>query len=94
MAEEVPTVRSAREIKAGLLKRAFANDRGPEMIALILERGRRAREVPMDHIEALCQIDDNQPRAVRMLNRIAEEEGSEKRFSDISGMKPPTSSIN
>ena len=92
-----PLVRSSKDIKRELIQKAFAGEsgrNGTEMIALIMKHTRQASDVPLEHIAALCKIDDNQARAVRMLNLLAEEAGSDKRFTDLSGMKPKTPSLN
>ncbi len=77
-------VRSTIEIKRKLLRRAWdglSKYSGPEMIAMILERQRRAREIPALHVLALHQIDDQEPRSVRALNLLHEEIGNPLRYT-------------
>jgi hypothetical protein len=61
------------EIKEGLLRKAWDGNSqrsGPEMIALIQERVRRGKDLPLDHMMELAMIDDEEARAVRALNML------------------------
>lgn len=84
------TVRSTREIKAGLLRRAFDGElkyTPTEMIDMIQQATRRSRTLSEEHRDTLRNIDPSQPRSVLMLNALAQHEGSDKRFVDESTRK-------
>lgn len=81
------TIRSAKDIKAGLLRRAFdgtSKYTSTEIIAMIQEGTRNARNLPPEHREALKEIDSSQPRSVLMLNALARHEGLSERWRDES----------
>lgn len=87
---ERSSVRSSREIKQSLLRRAFAENRGAEMIQEILTRVRRAREMPEGHKEALelaRHWDDacGNVQAIRKLNLRAHEAGTGVTYHDDGG---------
>ncbi|MCB9989772.1 MAG: hypothetical protein H6867_00140 [Rhodospirillales bacterium] len=48
-----PMVRSSRDIKQSLLRRAFAENRGAEMIERIQHHVNRARQMPLEHAYGL-----------------------------------------
>ncbi len=78
-------VRSAKEIKRSLLKKAIKEGRGPEMILLIQWRNALTRHKAKRRLEEFLKFEcENmgQPRAVRMLNMLAGLDGSDLRFSD------------
>ncbi len=84
------TIRSVREIKQQLLKRAIENGRGPEMITTILWRLAKVRHEASkdeDMIEKAVKM-EGQPKSVRMLNTLARHENSPMRFS-AETMKTP-----
>ncbi|MCB9987752.1 MAG: hypothetical protein H6868_00295 [Rhodospirillales bacterium] len=78
-------VRSAYEIKQALLKRAIAQDRGPEMIARILKRIARVKELAAEDREILddLRLYFDQPRSVQMLNALARASGSPARYAEM-----------
>jgi hypothetical protein len=79
-------VRSAYEIKRKLLRRAIREGRGPEMIMMIqwrLSYIKHVSEEDKDIIKECSLMEDDQPRAVRMLNALARLEGEDVRFSLI-----------
>lgn len=83
-------VRTRKEIKRSLLRRAFDEDRGPEIIAEILERNARIKEQSEADRGLLleCRLTGHgQPRSVQLLNALARLDGSNKRFTDTSN--PP-----
>ena len=64
-------IRSRKDIKQKLLKKAFREGRGPEMIALISERFNRATKLHPEHKRemALFEILNGlQPKAIRAHN--------------------------
>jgi hypothetical protein len=84
------TIRSRKEIKKRLLRRAFDEGRGAEVIAEIQKRVNRVRDLSETHKEILddCRINNyGQPRVVQMLNALARHEGSSERWIDTSN--PP-----
>ncbi len=96
-ADDVPTRRSAEQIRERLLKRAFEGQSRysvAEMMDLIHKHQQRAHEIPIEHEVELWEIEHHEPRAVRALNLIEKAEGTGRRFTGLPGMKPPTSSIN
>ncbi len=83
MNEDNKTVRSTKEIKQGLLKKAIAEGRGREMITTILWRLAQVRhDAAKDElaIEKAKRM-NGQPKSVRMLNTLARHEDSPLRFS-------------
>jgi hypothetical protein len=93
MAEEndYPAVRSRAEIKQNLLRKAWdGNSRysAPEMIALIQERVRRGKDLSAEHEIELALIDHEEPRAIRALNLLEKENGSDRRYTDQSRRQP------
>jgi len=86
MSGEYKSVRTRREIKESLLRRAFDEDRGPEVIAAIQECLKRAElsEEEKDALIAIRLTNTGQPRSVRMLNALARHEGSKTWFTDNS----------
>ncbi len=81
-------VRSTKDIKAGLLRRAFdgTSKYSPtEIIELIQSATRRSRSLSEEHRDALNAIAPNQPRSVLMLNALARHEGVPTHFTDESG---------
>ncbi len=90
------TIRSTMDIKRGLLKTAFAEGRGPEMIAEILTRHRRSAITPEDKT-AITKFDaenEMQPQGIRALNRLAEHVGLATRYSDTILLDSPSAAIN
>jgi hypothetical protein len=65
-------VRSSKEIKRSLLRRAFDENRGPEMIQKILEIEKRVNDMPEGHAEmlALAEQWSGMAQGVRMLNLL------------------------
>jgi len=85
------TVRTRREIKERLLKRAFNEGRGAEVIAKIQECISRVKEQSDADRGILveCRLNNHgQPRSVQMLNALARHAGSSERWVDQS---PPPS---
>lgn len=76
-------IRSAREIKQSLLKKAISEDRGHEMIKLILWRLAEIKHHASQDKEAISEARymDNQPQSVRALNTLAFYKNSNTRFS-------------
>lgn len=71
------------EIKRALLKRAIAQGRGPEMILLIQWINASNAHACAKTVQTLAEFEMQnygQPRSVRMLNLLAEAEGSPMRF--------------
>lgn len=83
-------VRTAQDIKSGLLKRAWATseEAGQKMEALINEASSRASTLPDKHLETLREIDDSQPRSVMMLNALAKNDGMPVYYTDSSAELP------
>ncbi len=81
---EGQNVRSAYEIKQNLLRRAIAENRGPEMIARILKRITRVREGTEEDREILddLRLYFDQPRSVQMLNALARHHGTAQRYTE------------
>lgn len=83
-----PCIRSARDIKAALLRHAFDghSKRTPaELIRLIQDAHTRSRTMPEDHQIILRHIDSTQPRAVMMLNALSGLLGLSLRYTDTAG---------
>ena len=81
------TVRSTKEIKAGMLRRAFDGQSkytSTEVISMILEATHRSKEIPEEHVTALQEIDSTQPRSVMMLNTMARHLGNNERYTDTT----------
>lgn len=80
-------IRSRKELKRSLLKRAIQDNRGAEIILLIQWRLAASKHVCEDGLDQLFNFEAKnfrQPRAVRMLNLVAALEGNDKRYSDAS----------
>lgn len=80
-------VRSTKDIKAGLLRRAFDGQSKyspTEIIELIQSATRRSRSLSEEHRDALNAIAPNQPRSVLMLNALARHAGIPTHFTDES----------
>jgi|GEM_PF-1582074 len=81
-------------LKKGLLRKAWDGQsklNGSEMIAKIMEFSKRGREMPVDHVLALHEIDDEEPRAVRALNLLEEEKGTNVRHTaKLDNMDSPS----
>ena len=75
-------VRSAKEIKQGLLKKAFAEGRGHEMIKLILWRLAEIKHHAEQDEDAIreARFMKNQPQCVRAVNTLAFHTNSATRF--------------
>ena len=89
-------IRSKREIKHNLLKRAFEENRGAEVIASIQAILSKVNVETVDDVRILRQFESanyGQPRAVRISNFYAERKGSDIRISDNS-IKPSAPSSN
>jgi hypothetical protein len=81
---------ATKKIKYGLLKRAFNENRGAEMILLIqwrLAYERHMNEGGVKALRAFEQKNANQPRAIRALNLIAKEKGIDETYFDVSTKK-------
>lgn len=94
MDETPPNVRSRRDIKEALLKKAIKEGRGPEMISQILSRITSGQDVPSDHQEILAEsryVDDGQPRGVRLLNAWARHHGESERYVHTNRVIAPPS---
>lgn len=75
------------EIKRSLLKRAIAQGRGPQMILLIQWLNAQQAHACEQTLQALGEFEMQnygQPRGVRMMNLLAELEGSPMRFFSAS----------
>lgn len=87
--EERPTnVRSRKEIKRKLLKKAIEEGRGPEMILMIQWRLSQSQNIPEEHKEALeesAMLNEGQPRSVKMLNALSRHLGLSERYLNTSG---------
>lgn len=83
-------VRTAQEIKDGLLKRAWnkSEEEGKRMELMVAEASARANTISDEHREALREIDDTQPRSVMRLNALAKEAGANVYSTDTSLRKP------
>ena len=83
MKDSDTSVRTRKEIKQRLLKRAIQEGRGAEMILLIqwrLQQIRHDASQDKDILEEIQLMDDGQPRSVRMLNTIARSKGLARRY--------------
>ena len=81
--EDSATIRSAYDIKADLLRRAFDGQTKrttAELIRLMCEAHMRSETVPEDHQKVLAEIELGQPRGVLMLNALAAWMGSDVRY--------------
>ncbi|MCB9975018.1 MAG: hypothetical protein H6856_05225 [Rhodospirillales bacterium] len=79
------SIRSSKDIKRELLRRAIKEGRGPEMILLIQWRSAQLKHEAERDLDDLHKFEDEnfaQPRSVRMLNALAAHEGSLTRFGD------------
>jgi hypothetical protein len=79
------SIRSSKDLKRELLKRAIREGRGPEMILLIQWTNARIKHESERDCGDLHKFEDDnfaQPRAVRMLNLLAALEGQGVRFTD------------
>ncbi len=78
------SVRSVKDIKRSLLKRAFKEGRGSEMILLLQWIKAQARHEKKKLSEEFIKFEEEnmgQPRAVRMLNKLAQIDGREDRYT-------------
>lgn len=77
-------VRSARDIMKGLLKKAFRENRGGEVIPEILERRRKIRQFAEEDKAAIREIRlyKDQPRSVKFANFHASQKGSFARVAE------------
>ena len=81
--EEGPrNVRTRKEIKKGLLKKAIKEGRGPEMISQIQWRIGLCKlsDEEKNLLEQSTMTNDGQPRTVQMLNTIAQHKGNSERY--------------
>ncbi|MGZ9098032.1 MAG: hypothetical protein ACXW30_07040 [Micavibrio sp.] len=81
-------VRSRKEIKAGLLRRAFDGESKyspAQIIGMIQDATRRSKSLSEEHRDALMEIDTTQPRSVMMLNALARHMGTPLRYTDKTG---------
>jgi SLT domain-containing protein len=90
MSEENKYVRTREELEERILSRAFARGGEAErdrLAAEIEERKERTKMTPeeRDALMAFRMMNEGQPRSVRMLNLLAQREGSSKRFKDNDG---------
>ena len=76
-------IRSAKEIKQSLLKKAIAEGRGHEMIKLILWRLAEIRHFASQDEDAIqeARFMKDQPKSIRALNTLAFHKDSDIRFS-------------
>ena len=76
-------VRSARDIKQSLLKKAISEGRGHEMIKLILWRLAQIKHFAAQDKEAIREAlyMDDQPQSIRALNTLAYHKNIATRFS-------------
>lgn len=76
-------IRSVKEIKQSLLRKAIAQDRGPEMIQLILWRLAEIKHHAAKDAQALeeARFASGQPQSVRALNTLAYYCDEDVRFS-------------
>jgi len=85
------SVRSTKEIKAGMLRRAFDGQSKyspTEVISMILAANHRSKNIPEEHRAVLNEIDISQPRSVLMLNAISRHLGNQERYIDATTAKP------
>lgn len=96
MDETPPNVRTRKEIKQGLLKKAIKEGRGPEMILLIQWRLKASQNISpeeKDILEEAAHVNDGQPKSVRMLNALARHKGESTRYvhtETLISEGPPT----
>ena len=79
------SIRSSKDLKRELLKRAIREGRGPEMILLIQWTNARIKHEAERDADDLHKFEDDnfaQPRSVRMLNLLASLEGQSVRYTD------------
>src|SRR5688500_619079 len=82
-----PFVRTTKEIKAALLRRARegqSRHTPAEVIGMIQAACTRAKTIPAEHEKILREIDDSQPRSVMMLNALAAKLGLMERYTDTT----------
>lgn len=85
--EKKKAVRTTKEIKAGMLRRAFDGQSKytpTEVISMILAANHRSRDIPEEHRAVLNEIDSSQPRSVLMLNAISRHLGNQERYVDAT----------
>jgi uncharacterized protein YcgL (UPF0745 family) len=97
-------IRTKKEVQASLLRRAFKENRGAEMLLTLQWLKARLRHETSGVSEALKKFDNanfGQPKSVRMLNVLAERygasrDGEEVRFGDdsIKPNAPGSSALN
>lgn len=89
-------VRSSKDVKRSLLKRAFSQNRGAEVISEILSRVRKVREMASEDQDALRQAtkdhDNDTARTVRAFNVVARLEGRDDYLVDEGHRDGPDSS--
>ena len=81
------SVRTRKEIKQKLLKKAIEEGRGPEMMLLIqwrLQQVRHDAEADQERLEETLNVNKGQPRSIKMLNALALHEGSSTRYVESS----------
>lgn len=80
------TIRSVRDIKKGLLRKAFAENRGAEMIREIDSRVKRCKLTELEKalVARFSAVNDNQPKAIRAANIIAIREGRDVLIQDAT----------
>lgn len=81
-------VRSTKEIKASLLRRAFDGQSKyspAQIIGMIQDATQRSKTLSEEHRDALKEIDTTQPRSVMMLNALARHLGVQERYTDTTG---------
>lgn len=81
------SVRTTKEIKAGMLRRAFDGQSKytpTEVISMILAANHRSKDIPEEHRAVLNEIDSSQPRSVLMLNAISRHLGNQERYVDAT----------
>lgn len=85
------TIRSSREIKAGLLRRAFdglTKRPASEIISMLNAAYKRSAEMPKEHQEILNDIIPGQPACILRLNAQMRAEGRPERYIDTSNFVP------
>lgn len=81
------SIRSSKDVKRELLKRAIKEGRGPEMILLIQWRNAWLKHEAERDVDGLHKFEGEnfaQPRSVRMLNVLAAHEGRAVRYGDAA----------
>lgn len=74
-----------KKLKQRMLRRAFDENRGPQMILLIQWRAALTRHLAQKDVETLAKFEEKnagQPRAIRALNMIEEINGSNTYYKD------------